>query len=183
MESLIVSRWDSQHYQHIALRAYGLCPAEDLRDAKLAPMTPRCAFNFYPGYPLLGRIVMKLTGAPADYALFGVSLAASLLFLYLYTGPELTRRLGIVETYLSLLLMSAFATGFMLVMLQTEPVTLLSMFGGFVLFSRGRILLGALVIGAAGAFASLARRWVWRTSWPCWSESSANAKPGARWTG
>jgi hypothetical protein len=137
---------------HIALRSYSLCPPEDLRDAKLPPMTARCGFNFYPGYPLLGRLVMKLTGAPVDYALFGVSLVASFVFLYLFTGPELMRRLGVVETYLSLLLMNVFTTGFTLVTLQTEPVTLLAMLGGFVLFSRGHVLLGALVVGAAGAF-------------------------------
>jgi len=149
---MIVSRWDAQHYLHIALRGYSLCPPADLRAAELAPLTSRCAFNFYPGYPVLGRIVTKLTSAPADYALFGVSLAASLLFLYLYTGPAISRRLGIVETYLSLILLNAFTTGFTLVTVQTEPVTLVSLLGGFVLFCRGQFLAGALVAGAAGAF-------------------------------
>ncbi len=148
---MLVSRWDSQYYIGTAIRGYSLCPPEDLRGKPLKALMGRCAFHFYPGYSVLGLPLIK-AGLAADHALFAVSLLASFLLLYLWTGPTLRERLGTGQTYLSLLLFNAYTTGFTLVTVQTEPVTLLCGLGAFLLFSRKQLVLAALVAGAAGTF-------------------------------
>jgi hypothetical protein len=148
---LIVSRWDAQHYIDILERGYSRCPPEDLRGASLNPYLLRCGFNFYPGYGVAGRLVAKSLGLAADYALLALSLLASFWFLFLWTGPSLTQTLGLGNTYLALLFFNLFTTGFTLVTVQTEPLTLLSALGAFVCMRRRWWLLGAAVAGMGGA--------------------------------
>jgi hypothetical protein len=148
---LLVSRWDSQHYIDILERGYSRCPPEDLRGAALNPYLLRCGFNFYPGYGVAGRLVKWVSGLPADYALLAVSLVASFWFLFLWTGPALTSSLGLAKTYLALLFFNVFTTGFTLVTIQTEPLTLVSALGAFVCMRQKRWLLGAAVAGMGGA--------------------------------
>jgi hypothetical protein len=109
---LLVSRWDAQHYIDLELRGYSACPPEDLRHAHFRNAFPRCAFSFYPGYGWLGAAVRDVVPQiPADYALWYVSLLASLAFLYMWTGPAIVSRLGLGPTYVSLLLLNAYVTG------------------------------------------------------------------------
>ena len=81
--------------------------------------------------------------------MWGISLLSSFLFLFLWTGKDLTSRLGVAETYLALLFFNAYTTGYCLVMVQTEPLTLVLALGAFVAFARQHRLLGALLAGAA----------------------------------
>ncbi len=148
---LIVSRWDSQHYIDILERGYSQCPPEDLRGAALNPYLLRCGFNFYPGYGVVGRWVGALFGLPPDYALLAVSLFASFWFVFLWTGRAMTSTFGVMNTYLALLFFNVFTTGFTLVTIQTEPLTLLSALGAFVCLRRKWWLLGAAVAGMGGA--------------------------------
>ncbi|MFO0568757.1 MAG: hypothetical protein U0263_24050 [Polyangiaceae bacterium] len=148
---LLVSRWDSQYYIGTLLRGYSACPPGDLRGKPLRPMLGRCSFHFYPGYSLLGAPFRAL-GLAGDHALLAVSLLASFLLLFLWTGPTLRSRLGLGTTYLSLLLFNAYTTGFTLTTVQTEPVTLLSALGSFLLFANQRFFWAAVVAGTAGAF-------------------------------
>ncbi|HEY6475092.1 MAG TPA: hypothetical protein VI456_00835 [Polyangia bacterium] len=145
-DRLVVSRWDSGNYLELGLRGYQYCPP---RSETLPVRAPGCNLAFYPTYGLIGRYVGKLTGLPIDYALFAVSLLSSFLFLYLWTGKELTARLGVGETYLALLCFNAYTTGYCLVTVQTEPLTLVLAMGAYVAFVRRRWLLGALLAGAA----------------------------------
>jgi hypothetical protein len=147
---LLVSRWDSQHYLSYALRGVSQCPPEDLRGKELPSRLVYCGFNFYPGYPVLGAALGKL-GLPLDYALLAVSLAATLALVYLWTSAVMVRALGLWRTYLSLGLFNVFTTGFALVTIQTEAVTLALMFAAFIALEKDRIWLGALAAGAAGA--------------------------------
>jgi len=110
-----------------------------------------CQLNFYPGYSYVGRLVKSATGLAADYALLVVSLAASALFLFWWTGPTLTERLGVTTTYLALVLLNMFTTGFALVTIQTEPLTLLCVLGAFLCLRRRWFLAGAALAGLAGA--------------------------------
>jgi hypothetical protein len=144
---LVVSRWDSQHYISLVETGFSRCPPSDLRGADLHP----CMFHFYPGYPLVGRAVKWLFHLPTDYALWAVSLAASFVFLFLWTGPALSGALGVWPTYLSLFLFNVFTTGFSVVTLQTEPLALLSLLGAFVCLHRKHWLSGAVVAGMGGA--------------------------------
>jgi hypothetical protein len=148
---LLPSRWDSQHYVSMVLRGYSLCPRQDLRGASLPPLLVKCGFNFYPGYPALGAIVSRVTGLAADWALFAVSIAASLALLYLWTGDAMVERLGLRETWLALLLFNAFTTGFALVTVQTEPLTLLVALASWWFLRRRWLLVGAAVAGLGGA--------------------------------
>jgi hypothetical protein len=144
-DRLVVSRWDSGNYIELGLRGYQYCPP---RSKTLPVRAAGCNLAFYPTYGLIGRYVARLTRLPIDYALFVVSLVASFIFLYLWTSKELTSRLGVAETYLALLCFGAYTTGYCLVTVQTEPLTLVLAIGAYVAFVRRRLLLGALLAGA-----------------------------------
>jgi hypothetical protein len=147
---LIVSRWDAGHYISLGLRGYQYCPP---RPAS-GPITfdgRACDLSFYPTYGLLGRVVSLGGAIPIDFALFGISLVSSFIFLFLWTGPALTSRLGVGETYLSLLLLNAFTTGFSLVSVQTEPLTLALTMGAFVALQRRWWLFAGFLAGATSA--------------------------------
>jgi hypothetical protein len=144
-DRLVVSRWDSGNYIELGLRGYQHCPP---RSATLPVRAAGCNLAFYPTYGLVGRYVARLTRLPIDYALFAVSLVSSFIFLYLWTSKELTSRLGVAETYLALLCLAVYTTGYCLVTVQTEPLTLVLALGAYVAFARRRLLLGALLAGA-----------------------------------
>ena len=145
-DRLIVSRWDSGNYIELGLRGYQYCPP---RGPALPVHAAGCNLAFYPTYGLAGRYVAKVTGLPIDFALWGISLVSSFLFLFLWTGKDLTSRMGVAETYLALLFFNAYTTGYCLVMVQTEPLTLVLALGAFVAFARQHRLVGALLAGAA----------------------------------
>ncbi|HXU63254.1 MAG TPA: hypothetical protein VN962_16235 [Polyangia bacterium] len=144
-DRLVVARWDSGQYIELGLRGYQYCPP---RGPALPVFSPTCNLEFYPTYGLVGRWLGRLSGLPIDFALLAVSLVSSFLFLFLWTGPALTERLGVGETYLALLLFNTFTTGYCLVTIQTEPLTLVLAMGAFVAFAQRRHLLGALLAGA-----------------------------------
>jgi hypothetical protein len=144
-DRLVVSRWDSGNYIELGLRGYQRCPP---RGPTLPVRAPGCNLAFYPTYGLVGRYVAKLTGLAIDFAMWGVSLLSSFIFLYLWTGKELTSRLGVGETYLALVCLNAYTTGYCLVTVQTEPLTLALAMGAYVAFVRRRWLVGALLAGA-----------------------------------
>jgi hypothetical protein len=139
---LVVARWDSGQYIELGLRGYRYCPTHD------AVGSPSCNLEFYPTYGMLGGLVSRLTGVAIDFSLLGISLVASFIFLFLWTGPDLTGRLGVGETYLALLLFNTFTTGYCLVTIQTEPLTLALAMSSFVAFARRRHHWGALLAGA-----------------------------------
>jgi hypothetical protein len=86
--SLVVARWDSGQYIELGLRGYRYCPTHN------AIGSPTCNLEFYPTYGMLGGLVSRLTGVAIDFSLPGISLVASFIFLFLWTGPHLTGRLG-----------------------------------------------------------------------------------------
>ena len=145
-DRLVVSRWDSGNYIELGLRGYQYCPP---RGPTLPIHASGCNLAFYPTYGLLGRYVGKVTGLPIDFAMWGISLVSSFLFLFLWTGKDLTSRLGLAETYLALVLFNVYTTGYCLVTVQTEPLTLALAMGAAVAFARRRRLLAALLAGAA----------------------------------
>jgi hypothetical protein len=150
-DRLAVSRWDSGNYISIALRRYTLCPDSSLRGANLPALGGTCNFSFYPAYPLLGWVASLGARIPIDYALWGLSLAASLAFLFLWTSPILVDRIGLGPTYVSFFVFNLFTTGFLLVTVQTEPLALALTLGAFLALARRRLLLGAVLAGAATA--------------------------------
>ncbi len=145
-DRLIVSRWDTGNYLELGLRGYQFCPP---RASTLPIHAPGCNLAFYPTYGLAGRYVARVTGLPIDFAMWAISLVSSFLFLFLWTGKDLTSRLGVAETYLALLFFNAYTTGYCLVMVQTEPLTLVLALGAFVAFARRHRFLGAVLAGAA----------------------------------
>lgn len=147
---LAVSRWDAGQYVELGLRGYQYCPPRPPPGAE-APPSATCNLAFYPTYGLLGRIVGLGGRIPIDYALLGVSLASSLVFLFLWTGPTLVERLGLAETWLSLALFNAYTSSFSLVSIQTEPLTLALTLGCFACLRRRWRLLAAFLAGATAA--------------------------------
>jgi hypothetical protein len=146
---LVVSRWDAGQYIELGLRGYQYCPPRE--DGGVVKGSRTCNQSFYPTYGLLGRWVGRLLHLPIDFALFGISLLSAFILLYLWTGPALRERLGVAETWVSLLLFNAFTTGFSLVSVQTEPLTIALTMGAFVAFGRRWWLLAGFLAGAAGA--------------------------------
>jgi hypothetical protein len=149
-DRLIVSRWDAQHYITLALRGYEYCA----KKSELGPDRPPdkdvvCQLNFFPGYAFLGGAVSRLLRVPADYALLGISLAASFFGMFLWTSREMVAAMGVSRAYLSLLFFNVFSTGYSLVTVQTEPCAFFCTIASFVLLERRRYALGAFVAGAA----------------------------------
>jgi hypothetical protein len=146
---LIPSRWDSQHYITLALRGYRYCaPRAALTATRHPDDDVVCQLNFFPGYALVGRWAADLSGAPIDFALLGVSLVASWILMFLWTGKELVAAMGTGLTWLSLLFLNVFTTGWALATLQTEPLALCLTMVAYVLLERRRYLFGALAAGA-----------------------------------
>jgi hypothetical protein len=148
---LAVSRFDAQHYIALALRGNTQCPSGDLRKANLGELAKYCGFGFYPGYPLIGRVISFGNRIPIDYVLFGISILASVTFLYLWTSPVVMSALGAGVTYLALFLFNVFPTGFTLVTVQTEPTVLALSLGAFLTLPSRKYFLGAVLAGAASA--------------------------------
>jgi hypothetical protein len=147
---LVVSRWDAGQYVELGLRGYDHCPP---RAATPYPAvgSPVCNLSFYPTYAFLGRLLSSAAHLPIDYALLAIALVASFLFLFLWTGPALVERMGLAETYISLLLLNVFTTGFTLVSPQTEPLTLVLTLGSFIALRRRWWLLAGFLAGATSA--------------------------------
>jgi hypothetical protein len=148
---LSVSRWDSGNYISIALGGYRQCPDRSLRGADLRPILRTCILTFYPTYPLLGWLASMGGRVAIDYALWGLSLLASALLLFLWTGPTLAERLGLWPTYVSFAVFNVFPTGFILVTTQTEPLALLFTLGAFIALARRHTMFGAALAGTATA--------------------------------
>jgi hypothetical protein len=149
-DRLIVSRWDAQHYEAIALRGYATCKsASQLQSGEFPDDDKTCELDFYPTYGWLGAAVMKVTHLPVDYALYGISLAASFFFLLMWTSRTMVDGLGLGLTYLSLLLLNLFDTAYTLVTVQTEPCVLVLTLGAFLCLRKRWLLFGAILAGAA----------------------------------
>ncbi|MEA2699633.1 MAG: hypothetical protein QOI66_3904 [Myxococcales bacterium] len=145
---LVVSRWDAGSYVGLGLRGYSQCPPT-LDPKNLAPAMRICNLAFYPSYALVGWLLSFGGRLAIDYVLWGISLGASLIFLFLWTGDTLVSRLGLWETYLSLILLNTFTTGFSLVTVQTEPLTLAATLGSFIALHNRRFFLAAILAGFA----------------------------------
>jgi hypothetical protein len=149
---LLVSRWDAEHYIALALRGYTPCKEKAaLRPDENADDDPRCQLNFFPTYGIIGRYVARIGHFPIDIALFYVSLAASFAFIVMWTSRAMTNALGVGTTYLALLLMNVFSTGFTLVTVQTEALFLALTMAAFCCLARRWLLIGAICAGAATA--------------------------------
>jgi len=148
---LIVSRWDGEHYISIALRGYTQCPTPPMTPDVIRRSDPHCTLGFFPGYSMIGRMVVWLTKAPMDYALWYVSLLASFLAFFFWTSPTITKRLGLAPTWIALAALNAFPEACYFVFIMTEPCSFFFTFGSYVAFARRRFLLSALLAGAASA--------------------------------
>jgi hypothetical protein len=144
---LLPARWDAEHYLNLGLRLYKYCPAERMRAGKPAGGMP-CDLAFYPGYPVLGHLLSFGGSLPIDWVMLGISLVASWIALYLWTGPEIVEALGLRAAWVSLFVFNTFTSAFFLVTILTEPVLLACAIGAFVLLARDRLWLAAIVAGA-----------------------------------
>jgi len=146
---LIVSRWDAEHYIGLALRGYSQCPHRALVPDDMR--SPICDAAFYPGYPVLGWALHRVTGIAIDYALWSISLFAAVVALFLWTDGAIVGVLGLGATYASLLAFNFFPPACYLVLLMTDACNLAAIIGGFVALARRRYVLAALAIGFSGA--------------------------------
>ncbi|WP_328302408.1 glycosyltransferase family 39 protein [Streptomyces sp. NBC_00435] len=74
LHEILATRWDSVYYLNIADHGYSsaMVPACHIGG-------PTCKLAFFPVYPLLTRGLSAVTGAPADWTAWALSLVASLL--------------------------------------------------------------------------------------------------------
>jgi hypothetical protein len=149
-DRLIVARWDAQHYEALALRGYSACKDRSQLGSGDYPDDDKpCELDFYPTYGWLGAAVMKVTHLPIDYSLYYLSLAASALFIVMWTSRAMTDALGVGGAYLSLLLLNLFDTGYTLVTVQTEPCVMALTLAAFLCLRKRWLVTGALLAGAA----------------------------------
>jgi len=97
----------------------------------------------------LGWLASFRNTFPIDYALLGISLVSSFIFLFLWTSPTMVKSLGLGVTYVSMLAFNAHTTAFALVTIQTEPFLLLCTLGCLICLVQGRLVLAALLAGGA----------------------------------
>lgn len=151
-DRLIVARWDAQHYEALGLRGYKTCKDKsELGTGEYPDDGPGCELNFYPTYGFIGGALSRVTRWPIDYSLLFVSLAASFVFMLMWTSRPMIDRLGVASVYLSLLLINLFDTGFTFVTVQTEPCMMMLTLGAFLCLGRRWFLVGALLAGAASS--------------------------------
>jgi hypothetical protein len=147
-DRLLVSRWDSVHYLALSLRGYSTCAPRPVPPNFLENLG-QCQLSFFPGYPLLGWLASFGARLPIDWVMLGLSLIASVVFLYLWTHEVIRRALGTGGCYLSLLAFNVFPSAFALVTIQTEPLVLASTLGCFIALQTRRPTLGAVLSGLA----------------------------------
>ena len=94
----VVARWDAQHYEALALRGYATCKDKwQLAVGEYPDDDKTCELAFYPTYGVGRRaFVMKVTHLPVDYALYYLSLAASFVFLVMWTSRPMIDGLGVL---------------------------------------------------------------------------------------
>jgi hypothetical protein len=147
-DRILTSRWDSVHYLALALRGYSTCTPRPV-PPNFLENAGQCQLSFFPGYPALGWIASLGGRLPLDWVMLGISLLASVVFLYLWTHEALRRALGTRGCYLSLLAFNVFPPAFALVTIQTEPLVLAATLGCFIALATRRLTLSALLSGFA----------------------------------
>jgi hypothetical protein len=147
---LVISRWDAAHYMGLGMRGYKFCKnASELRPGEFPDSNPACQLHFYPGYGFLGRAVAEVLRIPIDFALLGVSIAASIALTLMWTGREMRAGLGVGGAYLSLLLLNVWTAGYLQVTIETEPCLMAMSMGTFVCLQRRWDFPAAFLAGAA----------------------------------
>jgi hypothetical protein len=132
-----VTWWDSWHYVRIAERGY------------LPPGLPCCDQAFFPGYPLLMRLLSPLTGGSVIVAGLLLSLAAgTVAAVLLWRLAELHRPGAGVP---AVLLLCVAPTGIFLVSVYTEALFLACALGAWFAASRRRWWYAGLLAAATSA--------------------------------
>lgn len=150
-DRLVVARWDSQHYEGLGLRGYSTCKDKAQLASGEYPDDAACVLAFYPTYGFVGAWIGKLLREPIDYTMFGISLVASFALILMWTGRTMVAGLGLANTWLSLLLLNAFTTGFQLVTVQTEPSLMALTMATFICLQKRWLFTGAIIAGAAAS--------------------------------
>ncbi|MBI4861408.1 MAG: hypothetical protein HY815_14285 [Candidatus Riflebacteria bacterium] len=112
--SLGLNRWDALLYELIATKGY---PAR-ADDGELPP-----TLTWFPGYPLLVRATMLVTGQPAPVTLGLVSAVSTLSFWLLLWSPALRHAFGERSMALCSVLILIYPGAFFWFAGMTEPLT------------------------------------------------------------
>jgi hypothetical protein len=147
-DRFLISRWDSVHYMALALRGYSTCPPRPV-PANYLEIPVQCQLSFFPGYPAIAWLMSFGGRLPIDWVMLGISIAAGVLFLYLWTHEVLRKALGTRVCYMSLLAFNVFPAAFALVTIQTEALVLAATMACFIAVQTRRLTLGALCSGFA----------------------------------
>jgi hypothetical protein len=136
-----VTNWDGRHYVDIMLHGYSF-----------DPQTPSNV-AFFPGYPLLGRLVMQITGLQPELTLFIISHVA-LLAAFISLAAYVSHRQGPQPLHLSawvLLSLGLFPTSFFFRMAYSESLFLFaSILALYAMERRWPISAIACIVGFAG---------------------------------
>jgi hypothetical protein len=131
-------RWDAEHYANIAQHGY-----------QLVPNSVQQPTNFWPGYPLLVRIVQVFVGDTfiAGLLVSNLALLGACVLLHRWVCRRYDR--GVATRTVTLLVCSPFA--FYFSAMYTESVFLLAAVGALYFAQRERWLLASCAAAMAGA--------------------------------
>jgi hypothetical protein len=147
---LIVSRWDSEIYQSFALRGMTACPEEPGPDETQTDQRyMECGLAWFPAFGEIAGTIAEPFNWPVDLVLFFMALVAAITVNLLWTSDTMIARLGLADTYLTLLAFNLFPTAFYLVAPYTEGTTLALVLGGFVCIANDRWIYAGILVGAA----------------------------------
>jgi hypothetical protein len=149
---LILSRFDAQHYIEHEVRGLSSCPKTKTGDRNVdGHRYLDCGLGWLPAYGVVARIVAKLTGAEADYALVFLSLLCTMVLNLCFTSKPLRDRIGTREAYLVLIAFHFYPTAFYLVTPFTEAAVVMLGIGGLAALCRERWVLAGILVGASTA--------------------------------
>ncbi len=145
---LVLSRWDAQHYIGTVTRGLTACPTtKDAPDGAFLD----CGLGWLPAFGTVGRVLVGMTGMPADWALVWIAVLSLFAVNFLLTSELVTKKLGTLEAYAIVVGLNLFPSAFYLVAPYPESLVLLCSFGAWWALRRERWLLASLLVGGATA--------------------------------
>ncbi|MET9701224.1 glycosyltransferase family 39 protein [Streptomyces sp. NPDC006529] len=145
LHEILATRWDSVYYLNIADHGYSsaMVPACHIGG-------PTCKLAFFPVYPLLTRGLSAVTGVPADWAGWAISLVASVLAAWgIFAVAEKLHSARVA--FFAVALYAVVPHALVLSMAYTEPVFIaLSAWAVYAVLTRRWLTAGvlALLVGA-----------------------------------
>jgi hypothetical protein len=142
---LVASRWDAEIYISFAIRGLSACPDKE----SPGYLYMHCGLAWLPAYGVLGGKIASVFDMSPDYTLMMISIIATIFVNFWWTSKFISDRIGVFESYATLLAFNMYPSAFYMVAPYTEALTLALVFLGLWAIQRDRWIVSSLLVGAA----------------------------------